>query len=62
MARDICLSKTYVVKALKKVFKLKKYSLHWVPHTFNDDQNARRVEMAVSMLSILERLTAHARF
>jgi hypothetical protein len=40
---------------------LKKYSLRWVLPTLNDDQNAARVEMAASMLSILESLTAHAR-
>jgi hypothetical protein len=60
MTRDLCLSKTYVSEVLRKVLKLKKCSLRWVLHTLNDDQNASRVEMAVSMLSILESLTAHA--
>jgi hypothetical protein len=38
----------------------KRYSLCWVPHTFNDDQKAARVEIATSMLSILEPLIRHA--
>jgi hypothetical protein len=40
---------------------LKKYSLRWVLPTLNDNQKAARVEMAASMLSILEPLTADAR-
>jgi hypothetical protein len=61
MARDIRLPKTYVLVVPKKVLKLNKYSLRWVPQTLNDDQKAARVEMAASMLNILERLTAHVR-
>jgi hypothetical protein len=62
MARDLGLSKTYVLEVLKNIFKLKEYSLRWVPHILNDNQNATTVEMAASMLSILERLTPHALF
>jgi hypothetical protein len=61
MARDLFLSKTYVLEILKKFLKLKKCSLHLVPRTLNGDHKSARVEMAVSMLSILEPLTAHAR-
>jgi hypothetical protein len=58
MARDLGLSKTYVLEVLKKVLKLKKYSLRWFPHALAADYKAATVEMAVSMLSILESLIA----
>jgi hypothetical protein len=59
MAQDIGLSKTHVLEVLKKVLKLRKYVLRWVPHILNDDQKDAGVEMAASMLSILEPLIAH---
>jgi hypothetical protein len=45
---------------MKKVLKLKKCSLRWVAQTLNDDEKAAKVEMAPSMLSILEPVTARA--
>jgi hypothetical protein len=60
MAWDLGLSKTYISEVLKKDLKLKKYSLRWVPHTLNHDQKAVKVEMAASMLSILEPWPVHA--
>jgi hypothetical protein len=61
MARDFCLSRTDVLEVLNKVHELKNYSLCWVLHTLNEDQEAAGVETVASMLSILEPLTAHAR-
>jgi hypothetical protein len=52
---------SWSTRGFQNVLKLKKYSLRWVPHTLNDDKKAVRVEMAASMLSILEPLTAHVR-
>jgi hypothetical protein len=49
------------MRGSQKVVKLKKYLFCWVPHTFNDDQKADRVEMAASRLSILEPFIPHAR-
>jgi hypothetical protein len=61
MARDLGLSKTYVLQVLKTTLELKKYSLRWVPYTLNDHDKAVPLEKAARMLSILESLTAHAR-
>jgi hypothetical protein len=48
------------IRDSKKVLKLKKYSLRYVQHTLNGDQKAAWAEIAASMLSIFEPLTAHA--
>jgi hypothetical protein len=61
MARDPGRSKTYVLEVLKKSPEAEKSSSRWVPHTLNDDQKSARVEMAASMLSILELSPAHTR-
>jgi hypothetical protein len=61
MAQDLGLSKTSVLEVLKKVLKLRQHSLCWVSHSLNEDEKAARVEMAASILSILELLAAHAR-
>jgi hypothetical protein len=53
MVWDLDPSKTYALEVLKKVSKLKKYSLRWVPRTLDDDQKIARVEIAASLLSIL---------
>jgi hypothetical protein len=61
MIRYLGLSKTYALGVLKKCLQLKKYLSHWVPSAQNDDQKVARVEMASSVLNILEPLTARAR-
>jgi hypothetical protein len=61
MAGDLGLSKFEVLEVLKKVDRLEKYSLRWVPHSLCGDQKAAIVEVIVEMLSLMAPLTAHAR-
>jgi transposase len=61
IARNLGLSKIYVLEVLKKVLQMKKHSLCSVLHTLNNDQKAVKVEMRASMLSIREPLIAHSR-
>jgi hypothetical protein len=60
MARDLSLSKTYVLEAFKKVLKPKQYSFRWFPHTLRDDQKVATVAMAIPMLGFLDPSIAHA--